>query len=583
MKAKVAVCVLLLLGCEPNFALLCKSLLPRSARSAQWQGSSVARSSSKCGTGTSSRGRSLRASHIEEGKSMIESWLGARLADLEIVPRPAHLTAAVAREKGNMPNFLDMFRSSAPYIRMHRATTMVIHIPGETLELGIFNYLMDEVALISMLGARIVLVVGCRPQVDAMLASRGLPTQKLAGGRRITDPEALSVVKQCAGYMRFEVESALARGRTGDALVQTTGGNFFSAQPVGVRSGIDYGYSGEVRRVETEKIQERLAAGDVVHLTCLGFSPSGQVFNVETEELARICAVKLNASKLIYVTQGEECLWDRSAGHTVLSLRLREAAALLELQRQRAAAADGDWRPPPSPRQQAVVDLIGHCVEALQQGVKRAHLVPPVDGGLIEELYTREGAGMLISRDIYEGISGADPAHLPSIAKILAPLTGEFGWAPVKSTALEQELDAWVVYTKDQKVVGCASLHLYEGDESLAARGATSVAEVGHLAVMEAYRAQGIGRALLGYLERMAIARGVERLLALTSGGGQWLVERGFTIAKPDEALPAAFATRRAASQNGGRVYVKRLQGVRGIDADELLWDIGGADAPRKK
>jgi amino-acid N-acetyltransferase len=54
----------------------------------------------------------------------------------------------------------------------------------------------------------------------------------------VTDASTLNVVKQCAGSVRFELESALSRGRTGDAFVQTTGGNFFSAQPVGVRDGV---------------------------------------------------------------------------------------------------------------------------------------------------------------------------------------------------------------------------------------------------------------------------------------------------------------------------------------------------------
>jgi hypothetical protein len=58
-------------------------------------------------------------------------------------------------------------------------------------------------------------------------------------------------------------------------------------------SQVDYGFSGEVRRVEVDRIMDRLIAGDVVHLTCLGFSPSGQVFNVDTEDLARVCAIKV--------------------------------------------------------------------------------------------------------------------------------------------------------------------------------------------------------------------------------------------------------------------------------------------------
>jgi hypothetical protein len=34
---------------------------------------------------------------------------------------------------------------------------------------------------------------------------------------------------------------------------------------------------------------------------------------------------QLNAAKLIYITQGEECLWDNEAGHTVQVLYITTA------------------------------------------------------------------------------------------------------------------------------------------------------------------------------------------------------------------------------------------------------------------
>ncbi|CAN0336119.1 unnamed protein product, partial [Scytosiphon promiscuus] len=56
------------------------------------------------------------------------------------------------------------------------------------------------------------------------------------------------------------------------------------------------------------------------------------------------------------------------------------------------------------------------------QGVARAHVIPPTGGALLQELYTRDGAGLLISRDIYDGIRPANPADIPGIREITAPL-----------------------------------------------------------------------------------------------------------------------------------------------------------------
>lgn len=59
--------------------------------------------------------------------------------------------------------------------------------------------------------------------------------------------------------MRIEVESALSRGGRGRGGTaggfHVAGGNYFSAQPIGVRNGLDYGCTGEVRKVEADRIR----------------------------------------------------------------------------------------------------------------------------------------------------------------------------------------------------------------------------------------------------------------------------------------------------------------------------------------
>ena len=70
-----------------------------------------------------------------------------------------------------------------------------------------------------------------------------------------------------------------------------------------------------------------------------------------------------------------------------------------------------------------LLDLTHWCVSALEQGVTRAHLIAPTDGALLRELYTRDGAGTLISRDIYEGIPGQLlESDIDSLVSLIAPL-----------------------------------------------------------------------------------------------------------------------------------------------------------------
>ena len=61
------------------------------------------------------------------------------------------------------------------------------------------------------------------------------------------------------------------------------------------------------------------------------------------------------------------------------------------------------------------------CYEACRGGVKRAHLVDArLDGGILLELYSRDGVGTMISTDFYEGIRKAGPFDTTFIKVSLA-------------------------------------------------------------------------------------------------------------------------------------------------------------------
>jgi len=217
---------------------------------------------------------------------------------------------------------------------MHRGSIVVIHIPGHALQhRNTFEYISDDISIMHLLGVQIVLVVGVRDQLDVKLQQQGT---QLAyhNGMRITDEDTLRLLKETSGAARFEIESSLARGfrgrSPGQQGINVVSGNFFyTAKPLGVRDGIDFKFTGEVRRIESDNIRNRLESGDVVLLTSLGYSPSGESFNVPSESLAAECAAKLKANKIIFLTEGE-MLVDTRKDRPVQSLRLGAAIALLD-------------------------------------------------------------------------------------------------------------------------------------------------------------------------------------------------------------------------------------------------------------
>src|SRR4051795_8577881 len=200
--------------------------------------------------------------------------------------------------------FVHWFRSAAPYINGFRGRTFVIAFGGEVVADGRFIALTHDLNLLASLGVRLGLVHGARPQIEAQLKSAGRKPQYV-DGIRVTDVEALASVKQASGQIRVEIEALLSMGLPNSPManadIRVASGNFVTARPRGVVDGVDMCYTGEVRKVDGDAINTRLDDGELVLLSPLGYSPTGEIFNVTLEDVAASAAIALAAEKLIFV------------------------------------------------------------------------------------------------------------------------------------------------------------------------------------------------------------------------------------------------------------------------------------------
>lgn len=467
-----------------------------------------------------------------------------------------------------IPDFVPMFRGSANYIANHRNTVAVYHIPGALLqnENTSLRDLMNDIAITWLLGMQIVLVAGCRTSQD--------PGPWL----RVTDAESLRVVKEEAGYVRFELERQLARAlrlQSGGATISATrnsqfyegnvvSGNFYSAQPLGVQDGVDYKYTGFVRKVEVEKIRQVHLQRDICMLSALGVSPSGEVFNVNGEALAAATAGALNAKKVVYFTEEDMFLRHKIHNNRIQNLRLKEARNLLtyhgvtvskkgfaETVNVTTANSRSDWD---------MLQKIGWCCDAIQRGVKRAHIISPKHGALLQELYTRDGSGTLISADLYEGIRQASVLDVSKIHNLITPLIQAGTLIDRPKAVLEKDVDTYYVYTRDDTIVACGQLKVFED----------GFAEIGCLVVNKDFRSAGRGDAMLGYLERLCLRRGCNKVFVLSTQTMEWFVERGFHEAEVSDLPPSRQKTYN--TQRRSKIYLKQVESDRDLDASELFW-----------
>ncbi len=441
-----------------------------------------------------------------------------------------------ARERGGRdPDpIVDWVRQATPYIHAHRGRTFVIAFGGEAVADDRFPDLVHDIALLHGLGVRLVLVHGARPQIEARLRAQGAELRYL-NGLRVTDETALACVKEAAGVVRVEIEALLSLGLANSPMagvrIPVVSGNFVTARPLGVIAGVDYLHTGAVRRVDHRTLRALIEQGSVVLMPPLGYSPTGEVFNLSAADVARSAAVALGADKLIFLIEDDA---DREAGLLAPNLLARDVDALL----------GGDCDLP-----EEIAAYLRAGAEACRKGIRRVHLVGRCrDGALLRELYTRDGSGTLISAEPFEDLRPARIDDVAGILELLRPLEDRGVLARRSRERLETEIDRFVLTERDGLVTACAALYGYPRD---------GMGELACLAVHPDYRGGHRGNRLLEHIEGLARTQGIEQLFVLTTQTAHWFQERGFRPAGLD-ALPME---KRALYnfQRNSKVFIKPL------------------------
>ncbi len=421
----------------------------------------------------------------------------------------------------NLATTTSWFRAAAPYIHAHRGATFVIAFDGETIDSEGFDPLLHDIAILSSLGIKLALVYGARPQIEAQCEKQDVPVHYHCG-LRITDDASLKVAKAVIGKLRLDIESKLSFGLPhtpmADARVRCTSGNLVTARPAGILNGVDLGHTGEVRRIDTDGINQQLGLGNIVLLPPLGYSLTGEVFNLPAEAIATAVAVSLQADKLIFI------------GHSN-----RDLPRELTLQQAREKL-----NAHPS---------ISAAVRACESGVKRVHLLDRAqDGALLQELFSRDGAGTLLTATSFETTRQATIEDVGGILELLQPLEANGTLVKRSRELLEREIDHFTVMERDGTVVACAALYPYPEN---------AMAELACLAVSNSYQSKGRGKQLLASLEQIARNAGLTSLYVLTTQTAHWFLEHGF---KPAEIADLPVAKQALYNyQRNSRVFRKQL------------------------
>ena len=315
--------------------------------------------------------------------------------------------------------------------------------------------------------------------------------------------------------MRVDIESLLSVGLPNTPMagaeIRVASGNYVTAQPAGIVDGIDLQFTGEVRKIAVAPIRDRLNAGEIVLLSPIGYSPTGEVFNLTLEEVATHAAIELEADKLVFILDHGDTV--DAKGRRINRVTAAQVAKLLR------ELPEGDMKL-----------YLPHAAHACKKGVGKVHLISAdVDGAVLMELFTHAGVGTMVTRQSVENLRPASIDDVGGILSVIEPLEAEGILVRRSRERLEQEVEQFFVDELDGRIVGCVALYPFPE---------TGAGEMACLAVAREFQRGGRGDALLAAVEESAIELGLTQLFVLTTRTAHWFIERGFIQGQPED-LPA--------------------------------------------
>ncbi len=289
---------------------------------------------------------------------------------------------------------LDLLRESLPYIRRFKGKTFVVKFSGKVTEnKENLASLTEELALIHQVGIRVCVIHGGGKQLSELATKLGV-AQTVIDGRRVTDDDTLELAKMIfAGKINTEILAALRQRGTDAVGLSGIDGDVISAvkrppreiknRETGETKTVDFGNVGDVVEINEKLISLLLENNYMPVISSLGADDNGQIFNINADTVAAEIAVKLQAEKLVLLSDVNGIYLDPNDESTKLSrLNVNEAEEMI---------ANGSATGGMIPKLQSLISL-------LNRGVKSAHIISGnTRNALLSEVFTDEGTGTMVS------------------------------------------------------------------------------------------------------------------------------------------------------------------------------------------
>ena len=421
-----------------------------------------------------------------------------------------------SNKKNKITEYVSFLRNTSPYINSHRGKIFLLALSGEAMSHENFNNIILDIALLQSMGIKLVLVHGVKHQPSNRHKFLNVNKNEDICAS-VTDRSSMSLIKDAVGSAKINIEAMLSSGVASSPMynskIKVVSGNFITAKPAGIKEGIDLQYTGEIRRIDALNIHKQLEEDTIVLLSPIGYSPSGEVFNLDYRDVAVQAAIDLKAEKLIIFCRNEG-IQDVN-GKLLKTLSISEAQQYLD-----NLGSDCEQK-----------KALQSCFKACKNNVSRSHIVSYAsNGALLEELFTRDGNGTLLLKNSIGLIRQATIDDIGGLLKLIEPQEKNGALVKRSRELLELEITRFTVLEHTEgSIISCCALYPLEDRCS---------AEIACIVTHQELMNQGHAGRLLEVIEKKASKMKINKLFALTIQASHWFLENGFKESSIED-LPA--------------------------------------------
>ena len=284
--------------------------------------------------------------------------------------------------------------NALPYIKKYYGQTIVIKYGGSAMvDKTARKQFIKDVVLMKYIGINPVIVHGGGPEINEMLQKIGKES-KFSAGNRVTDEETVEIVEMVlsgkvnkgivADINKYGGKAIGISGKDDNMILVRQKYIEEKSENNGETKKIDIGFVGEIENINTEIIKVLEKSDYIPVISSIGTDKNGQTYNINADYVAGEIAGKLNADRMIFLTDVDGILLDYHDKQTLIDeIDVYHVNKLIE-----KGVISGGMLP-----------KVNTCLKAIEKGVENVIILNgKLEHSLLLELFTEEGAGTLIKK-----------------------------------------------------------------------------------------------------------------------------------------------------------------------------------------